>query len=88
LENQISVLKQTLRIAEEYLARANRIASKIKESAPSESTNCASPKPAPEIVESRNPCRYCRKFNSGEWKCAIPEECNDHDHFDGRRLQA
>jgi hypothetical protein len=50
-------------------------------------TNCASPKPAPEIVESETICHYCvkGKIYSRKTDCC---KCAGYNNFVGRRLQA
>jgi hypothetical protein len=48
--------------------------------------NNARAKSAPEIVESNSPCQYCSNLNINLSSCSIPNDCNDHDHFTGRRL--
>jgi hypothetical protein len=52
LENKISVLKQTLRIADEYVSRANKIAFELAEPAPSASTNSARDAITPLVVRA------------------------------------
>jgi hypothetical protein len=51
------------------------------------STTCASPKPAPEIVESETVCHYCikGKIDSRKTDCC---KCAGYNNFVGRRLQA
>jgi hypothetical protein len=61
-------------------------ASKLEESAPSASTNTASPKSAPKI-ESSNICAYCVS-NLVNGPARMCDFCRNFNMFRGRRLRA